>query len=87
MIKLTSLCGAEFLLNAELIRYVESKPDTFISLVNGDRVIVRESMDEVWRRTIEYQRSKLLIPQVAAWPHSERSGLKNLHDGPYPLAG
>ena len=79
MIKLTGLNGAAFLLNAELIRYVEARPDTFISLVNGDRVIVRESMDEVWRRTIEYQRSKLLFPPVASHPLPGAS--------PRPLAG
>ena len=75
MIKLTGLDGAAFLLNAELIRYVEARPDTFISLVNGDRVIVRESMDEVWRRTIEYQRAKLLIPQAAGRPSLMESSL------------
>ena len=44
MIKLSRLDGEEFVLNAELIRYVESRPDTFITLTNGDRVVVRESM-------------------------------------------
>ena len=62
MIKLTSLDGASFLLNAELIRTVESLPDTYVSLTTGERLVVRESLDDVWRRTIDYQRSKLLIP-------------------------
>ena len=62
MIKVTGLDGEAFLLNAELIRYVESKPDTYISLTTGDRVVVRETMDEVWQRTVEYQRSKHLFP-------------------------
>lgn len=65
MIKLTSLDGAAFLLNAELIRTVESLPDTYVSLTTGERLVVRESLDDVWRRTIEYQRSKLLIPAAA----------------------
>ncbi len=62
MIKLTRLNGEEFLLNAELLRYVEARPDTFITLTTGDRVVVRESMDEVLLRSVEYQRSKHLIP-------------------------
>jgi flagellar protein FlbD len=62
MIKVTHLDGASFLLNAEWIRYVESRPDTFITLVQGERVVVRESMDEVLRLTLEYQRSKHLAP-------------------------
>ena len=41
MIKVTRLDGAPFVLNAEWIRYVESRPDTFITLVQGDRVVVR----------------------------------------------
>ena len=47
MIKLTRLDGEAFVLNAELIRYVEAHPDTFITLSGGERVVVRESMDEV----------------------------------------
>lgn len=62
MIKLTSLDGAAFLLNAELIRTVESLGDTYVSLTTGERLVVQESLDDVWRRTIDYQRSKLLIP-------------------------
>ena len=66
MIRLTRLDGESFLLNAELIRYVESRPDTFITLSANDRIIVRESMDEVLRRVMDYQRAKHLIPAPAA---------------------
>jgi flagellar protein FlbD len=66
MIKLTRLGGEEFVLNADLIRYVESRPDTFITLTHGDRVVVQEAMDEVLRRAIEYQRAKHLIPSTPA---------------------
>ena len=62
MIKLTRLDGEPFVLNAELIRYVESKPDTFITLTSGDRIIVREDVDEVMDRTVKYQQSKNLFP-------------------------
>jgi len=62
MIKVTNLSGEPFLLNAELIRYVEARPDTFITLVQGERIVVREPMDEVLRLALEYQRSKHLMP-------------------------
>lgn len=65
MIKLTHLGGNPFVLNAELIRYVEALPDTFITLTNGERVVVRESMDEVMRRAVVYQQAKHLIPPPA----------------------
>ena len=65
MIQLTRLGGEPFLLNAELIRYVEARPDTFITLTDGDRVVVGESMDEVLRRAVAYQQAKHLIPEPA----------------------
>jgi flagellar protein FlbD len=63
MIKLTRLGGEPFILNADLIRYVESRPDTFISLTTGERVVVAETMDEVLERAIRYQQTKNLIPR------------------------
>ncbi|HEY5315485.1 MAG TPA: flagellar FlbD family protein [Pirellulales bacterium] len=62
MIKLTHLSGEEFVVNADLIRYVERRPDTFVTLTSGDRLVVRESMDEVLRRALDYQRAKYLLP-------------------------
>lgn len=65
MIRVNRLDGEAFLLNAELIKYVESRPDTFITLTTGDRIVVTQSMDEVLRRTLEYQQTKGLLPQQA----------------------
>lgn len=65
MIKLRRLNGDDFLLNAELIQYVESRPDTYITLAGGERVIVEQPLDEVLRRVIEYQRAKHLVPPAA----------------------
>lgn len=65
MIKLTRLGGEVFILNAELIRYIESRPDTFVTLTTGERLVVQESMDEVAQRAVEYQRSKFLLPPPA----------------------
>ena len=62
MIKLTHLNGEPFLLNAELIRYVEARPDTYITLTTGDRVVVQEQMDAVLERAVAYQQSKHLAP-------------------------
>ena len=65
MIKLTRLSGEPFILNAELIEYVEARPDTFVTLTTGQRVVVAESMDEVMRRAVAYQQAKHLIPPPA----------------------
>lgn len=65
MIRLTRLDGESFLLNAELIKYVEARPDTFITLTSGDRIVVTEPPDDVLRRTLEYHQTKNLLPNSA----------------------
>lgn len=65
MIRLTRLDGEAFLLNAELIKYVESRPDTFITLTSNDRVVVSQSMEDVLRLALEYQQTKALLPPAA----------------------
>jgi flagellar protein FlbD len=65
MIKLTHLDGEPFILNADLIKYVEQRPDTFITLTTGDRIVVIESTEDVMRLTIDYQRNKRLLPEDA----------------------
>ena len=63
MIKVTRLNGHPFVVNAELIRTVEALPDTTITLINGDHIIVSESMEQVIERAIEYGRSlRRLVP-------------------------
>ena len=59
MIKLTRFKTKdhEFVLNAELIETVEETPDTVITLMNGNKVLVEEGMDEIIRLVIEYRRS------------------------------
>lgn len=57
MITLTKLGGQRFVLNAERIRSVEETPDTTITLVGGDHVLVREPMREVVERVVEYGRN------------------------------
>lgn len=56
MITLTRLNGQQFVINADKIRYVESTPDTVVCCDSGDRLMVKESIQEVTRRAIEYAR-------------------------------
>ena len=56
MIKVTRLNGAAFIVNAELIETVEACPDTVLSLATGNRVVVREPVEDVIARVIEYRR-------------------------------
>lgn len=63
MILLTRLSGDGFVLNGDLVRYIESCPDTLITLTNGETLMVRESLDEVVRRAVAYQQAKHLLPK------------------------
>lgn len=56
MIRLTRFNGTEHFLNCELIETVEATPDTVISTVSGKKFIVRESVEEVIDRIVEYKR-------------------------------
>lgn len=56
MITVTRLDQRVVVLNADLIRMLEATPDTIITLISGDTLVVRESVEEVVRRAIDYQR-------------------------------
>jgi flagellar protein FlbD len=56
MIALTRLNGQQFVINADKIRYLESTPDTLICCDNGEKLMVKEPLNEVMRKAIEYAR-------------------------------
>lgn len=59
MIDLTRLNNQRLSLNADLIKYVEQAPDTVITLVTGEKLVVKESAEEVIRRVISFRRMLL----------------------------
>ena len=71
MIHLTRLNKRPVVVNADLIRTVESNPDTTITMINGDHILVSETMDEVVARTILYGRHlRRMMPVGEATPAS-----------------
>jgi flagellar protein FlbD len=63
MIRLTRRNGNAFILNAELIKFVEEVPDTIVTLRDGEKVLVKESADTVVERALEYCRSTRFLPE------------------------
>jgi flagellar protein FlbD len=59
MIKLTKLNGSPIVLNSDLIKTAEASPDTMLTLINGEKLIVREELEEVVERVLSY-RARLL---------------------------
>lgn len=67
MILLTRLAGRALVVNCDLIKTIEETPDTMVTLLNGDRIMVQEPMAEVIRRAIDYGRQVRCFP-IAANP-------------------
>ena len=59
MIQLTRLNHHPLAVNSDLIKFVEQAPDTVITLLNGEKIVVRESAHEVLQRVVEFRRSVL----------------------------
>ena len=56
MIVLTKLRGERFTLNCDLIETITENPDTTILLTNGSLHMVKEPMQEVIDKTVEFRR-------------------------------
>ncbi len=59
MIQLTRLNSQPLAVNSDLIKFVEQAPDTVITLVSGEKIVVRESANEILERIVRLRRSVL----------------------------
>ena len=59
MIELTRLNGNPMLLNSDLIKTAEASPDTMLTLINGEKLIVREELSEVLEKVVAYRAALL----------------------------
>jgi len=57
LIRLTRLNNQEITVNSDLIKFIESNPDTVITLLNGDKILVHETAAEVVARVLEFRRA------------------------------
>jgi flagellar protein FlbD len=80
MIRLTRLNGQPIAVNSDLIKFVENAHDTVLTLLNGEKVIVRESTDEVIHRIIEFRRT-LMVGLPAAGPNTQEDATLQPHAG------
>ena len=54
MIHLTRLNNQPLVVNADLIKFIENAPDTVLTLITGEKLVVRESVDEVLKRVGDF---------------------------------
>lgn len=61
MINLRDLSNKEYVLNSDLILKIDSVPETRITLVSGEKYLVKESVNQVLEKVIEFRKN--IYPQ------------------------
>jgi uncharacterized protein YlzI (FlbEa/FlbD family) len=74
MILLTRLNSKPLMVNSDLIKFIEQSPDTFVTLITGEKLVVREKCSEVLALIIEFRRS-VLQGMPATWDASPAHAL------------
>src|ERR1700678_929913 len=69
MIEVTRLNGTPMIVNSDLIKIAESSPDTMLTLIHGEKLIVRESCAEIIEKVMAYRAQ--LLAAVAARANSD----------------
>jgi flagellar protein FlbD len=64
MIEVTRLNGNLMVVNSDLIKSAEASPDTVLTLIHGDKLMVRESCVEIVEKIVVY-RARLLAAVTA----------------------
>jgi flagellar protein FlbD len=64
MIELTRLNGQKLFVNCDLFKYAEASPDTVLTLLTGDKIVVCESCAEVMEKAMTFRARVLGL----AWP-------------------
>ena len=59
MITLTRINGTNILVNENFVEIVEEAPDTVITMQNGHRYLVKETVDEIMSKIAEFRRECL----------------------------
>ena len=57
MIRITRFDGTQVVVNSDIIQTVEETPDTIVTLTTGDKMMIKETVDEVIQAVIEFKRS------------------------------
>ncbi len=81
MIALTHFgSGNRIALNVDLIEKIEETPDTVITLTNGTRYLVQETMDEIIDRSIEVRARALYLSQHLPEQYKQGQRLRLIRD-------
>jgi flagellar protein FlbD len=68
VIQLTRLNNEPLTVNSDLIKFVEGAHDTVLTLINGEKIVVRERVEQVIERVIQFRRAVLTgLPMMTAY--------------------
>ncbi len=56
MIKVTRLDESTLVINADLIEFLESSPETIVCLTTGKKIMVKETVDDIINRVAQFKR-------------------------------
>lgn len=59
MIQLTRLNSQLLAVNSDLIKFVEQAPDTVVTLLNGEKILVRETAEQIIELILQFRRAVL----------------------------
>ncbi|GAB3598206.1 hypothetical protein GCM10027446_27920 [Angustibacter peucedani] len=85
MIHLTRLNGPGFALNPDLIQKAEATPDTVVTLVDGTKYVVAESVELLTERVLTHRASVVALAQHLATTAQEDAD-QQAAEGEQPLA-
>ena len=73
MIQLTRLNGHPLVINSDLFKLIENSPDTVITLVSGEKIVVRETGEQILERIVAFRRRVLsgLEMNFSGWTASK----------------
>jgi flagellar protein FlbD len=57
MIKVTRLNDSTLMVNVDMIQSLQAIPETVITFTNNDKIMVKEPLEEVSQRIVDYQRT------------------------------
>jgi flagellar protein FlbD len=81
MIVVTRLQGSRIAVNCDLIERVEAVPDTVLTLVDGSKYVVAESLDEIVAKVVAFRASvAMLANRMEPPPPDNGLGLHLVHD-------
>ncbi|WP_299036270.1 flagellar FlbD family protein [uncultured Pseudokineococcus sp.] len=84
MIILTRLAGSRFAVNPDLLERVEATPDTVLTLLDGTKYVVSESLEDVVRRVADYRATVIATARRLAEADAAAAELAAEHDPASP---